>query len=459
MPTIQFFLQHCAPALLPLAFSGLAFAAELSGSTMGRKPLMRDFMGINFHTFQVEDPALYAQAVKLARDYHPYAWDIQGDTSVDPPFPSTRQKIKGDTETIDWSQIYGGWVNEGMRVDACLTAFDWVRDHEGFKDFPKDVERYGKVFAQTFGPGGPHPVVEAVEMENEPGSWPTDRYVELFTALATGIRAGNPKMKIATCTMSAETPDQWEKPIQAIEGLEALYDVINMHTYSFAKGGGWPGFERTYPEAPGIRYLQTVDAMLAYRQAHPAMHDKELWVTEFGYDAATPEALKTADPKWIPSTDQQQAQWLVRSFLLFAERDINRAYLYWFDDKDGNSFHGASGITRNGTPKPAFYAVRHLQTALGAYRFDKVVTAQVGEVYAYQFVNDDKHVAWAIWSPTSGKETSKRVIPGAPGKPARAERMAIADGKPEAVVCQVTPAGLDVNVGEDPVFVFFAAKK
>jgi hypothetical protein len=455
-PSSSYPQRLLAPLLLAMA--NLAHAADLPGSAIGRKPLMRDFMGINFHTFQVQDAALYGQVAKLARDYHQYPWDIQGDTATDPPFPSTRQKITSGKETIDWSAIYGGWVDAGFRVDACLTGFDWVRDNEGFKDFPKDVERYGKVFASTFGPGGAYPLVESVEIDNEPTNWSTAKYVQLFRSLATGVRAGDPALKIATCTVSAEKPDQWEKPIQCLDGLETLYDVINMHTYSFAVDAGWPDCKRTYPEAPGIRYLQTIDSMLAYRAAHPAMHDKELWVTEFGYDAPSPEARAKADPKWITSTELQQAQWLVRSFLLFAERDVDRAYLYWFDDKDVGAFHQASGITRNGKPKPAFFAVRHLQRSLGAHRFDRAVLEEVGGAYVHQFVNDAKEVAWVVWSPTSGKADGTRTLIGAPGTPVRAERLALADGEPEAVACAAGPTGLTVPVGESPVFIFFPAK-
>ncbi len=446
---------QCVMVAIPGAVLGAAEGTPLAASD--KKPLMRDFMGINFHTFTVPDSTPYAQVCHLARDYHPYAWDIQGDTSVDPPFPLTRQGIR-DGKQVDWTQIYGGWRKAGFtHIDASITAFDWVRDHEGFKDQARDIERYGNQFASFFGPSGAHPLVDSVEVENEPGGWPVKDYVELFKSLSAGVRAGDPKMKIATCCVSA-MPDfdkTWEKPVQMLEGLEASYDVINMHTYSFK--AGWPSFERANPEAPGIGYLKTVDAMIAYRKQRAEMAGKEIWITEFGYDAATPEALKNAPEKrWIPSTDLQQAQWLVRSYLVFSEMDVTRAYLYFFDDPDGNSFHGASGITRKGVPKPSFFAVRHLFSALGDYRFRKLVSHESEGLYAYEYVSDKGEVAWAAWSATSGKPDAARVLSGIPRKPQRIETLAVADGKPAAVVW--TPSGknaISVPLGESPIFIFF----
>ena len=50
----------------------------------------------------------------------------------------------------------------------------------------------------------------------------------------------------------------------------------------------------------------------------------------------------------------------VDSFLTLSATDLDRAYLYFFNDKDEAQLHGASGITRNFKPKPSFYAMAHL---------------------------------------------------------------------------------------------------
>ncbi len=119
---------------------------------------------------------------------------------------------------------------------------------------------------------------------------------------------------------------------------------------------GWPTWKRSYPEDPKIDFLKSVEALIAWRNAHAT--GKEIWVTEFGWDASTKPNLKTGDfAKWEGNvSDEKQAQYVVRAFLVFAAMDVGRAYLYFFNDSDEPSFHAASGITRNFEPKPSFHA-------------------------------------------------------------------------------------------------------
>ena len=69
---------------------------------------------------------------------------------------------------------------------------------------------------------------------------------------------------------------------------------------------------------------------------------------EFGWDASTklfPLPAKGDFARWVGSTETEQAQYLVRSFLLFSKLDVTRAYIYFFDDKDEPQVHGSSGLT------------------------------------------------------------------------------------------------------------------
>ena len=108
-------------------------------------------------------------------------------------------------------------------------------------------------------------------------------------------------------------------------------------------------------------------------------------MTEFGWDASTKPLAKTGDfAKWKGNvSDEKQAQYLVRAFLVFAAMDVNRAYLYFFNDSDEPSFHASSGITRNFQPKPSFHALAHLYRSLGNYRFSRIAEKKEGEVSAW----------------------------------------------------------------------------
>src|SRR5205807_8960822 len=101
----------------------------------------------------------------------------------------------------------------------------------------------------------------------------------------------------------------------------------------------YPTWRRSFPEDPTIKYLQPIKDTIAWRNANAP--GKEIWVTEFGCDAPTQPPPPTGDlSKWMSSTDMQQAQYLVRSFLVFSAMDVHRAYIYFFNVDDAPERHG-----------------------------------------------------------------------------------------------------------------------
>ena len=278
--------------------------------------------------------------------------------------------------------------------------------------------------------------------------------MRLFMAMAQGVRDGDPKMKIVTCTASAEEPDQYEKPLQSFKEHGDLFDIINLHSYGFVQG--YPTWERSYPEDPKVRYLTMMQSAIDYRDEHHP--DKPIWLTEFGYDSCSQEALTKPRSKhmkkWLPCSETEQAQWIVRSFLVFSAMGLDRAYLYFFDDKDAPSFHAASGITRNGKPKPSFHAMAHLRKTLGDYRFVRAVSKEVDDVYVYEYKSNDGAIIWAAWSPTKGKVDRDYVLKDLPGKIASIERMPLKAGDAESVTFK-SGKTVSIPLGESPLYIRF----
>ena len=193
--------------------------------------------------------------------------------------------------------------------------------------------------------------------------------------------------------------------------------------------------------------------MIAYRDAHAP--GKEIWVTEFGYDAGTGKAGTGDFARWVSSTETEQAQWIVRSFLMFSSLGIDRAYLYYYDDNDEPKLHGASGITRHFVPKPAYYAMAHLYKTLGDYRFSHIVKQDKDDLSIFEYANPDKpkEPIWVVWSPTGTQRTSGATfIP--PGEVLNAERMPLTARGAEPVI--ITHNGLAVSVptSESPVYLW-----
>jgi hypothetical protein len=430
------------------AFVLLALAVTTIGSLNAaeiNRPLMRDFIGINGHTIQFK-PALYQPVCRLVRDYHPVQWDLEKNTSELPPFPFAKNRV-------DWSNVYGSWLAKGWDIDVCL-MFDQIKP-ASWQNLEQDAKTYGKAFAQEFGPSGKRKLVKAVELGNEPGTWSDAEYTRAFKSMAEGLRKGDPKLKIVTCNLSMGKSGKYDKSVDCIASLTNLVDVLNVHTYALAEN--WPTWRRSFPEDLRLpKYLQDVDALCRWRDAHAP--DKPVWVTEFGYDSSTKTPDKNgSDAKWVGVTDEQQAQWLVRSLLVFSSMPVERAYIYFFDDKDKPSFHASSGITRNFQPKPSFHALAHLQQMLGEYRFHHVVTNESGKlrIQEYRHAENPRKIAWAAWA-QSGNGTEINVqLPKLPGRPLQIQRMPLSGNETSETV--VPPAIANLNITESPTYLFFEA--
>ncbi|MGB7344074.1 MAG: hypothetical protein WBD20_07660 [Pirellulaceae bacterium] len=428
-----------------LALNGFAQTDTVSSKP---KPLMRDFMGVNGHTVNFR-PELYRKVCRLVRDYHPMDWDTGDDTSYGLDFPFARNRV-------DWSHVYGSWKESGFKTDACV-MFE-THSSDAWSDLPRDAHQYGKRFAESFGPLSTA-LVESIEIGNEPGKYSDQSYRLVFENMAKGIRLGDAKVKIATCNVNVGPSGDYHKSVDCVKGLESLYDVLNVHSYAMLKE--WPTWKRSYPEDPDLpSFTSDIDELLQWRDQHAP--DKEVWLTEFGWDCSTqlpkPEGTFA---KWEGNTDQQQAQWLVRSFFLFATRDIDRAYIFFFNDEDMPQLHGASGLTRNYVPKPSFYAVSHLYRTLGDYRFKQIVQHSNKNVLIYRFEHetDASKVIYVAWSPTGSGKQATVDFKLSELRLGHAEKMPFTDQPAERVAVTQRDQIATVTVDESPAYIFLQQQK
>lgn len=447
--------------LRTLTTAVLLIAAPLVAA---EKPLMRDFMGLNTHTVQ-HKPQLYAPIADYLRDYHGIAWDLEKESDYKPTFPMSRNRV-------NWKDdVYGKWRAVGADVNVSL-MFEQIKADE-WKDMTRDARAYGKAFASYFGPSHEN-LVQSIEIGNEPGKFaPRDlldqTYRQIFEAMAGGLREGDPKLKIVTANMTIHKSDDYSININAIKGLEKLYDVINTHTYAQAEP--YPTWKRSYPEDPKLKYLTDVQGLIDWRNQHAP--GKPVWITEFGYDATTQPNDKTGTFKdWVGNTETEQAQWIVRSWLMFSSMDVQRAYLYWFNDNDKPHVHGSSGLTRSKKkpadapakkpsspaeekwpeyePKPSYWAVKHLRATLGDYRFSRKLIETPGEVFAFEYTHAQRpgDRILVAWSPTREGESKLADIACGQGRIQKIERMPLKDGDPESLPI---PAAGEQGVARLPI--------
>jgi hypothetical protein len=414
----------------------------VAAETAVQRPVMSELIGVNGHTVQFK-PELYAKACRQVRDYHSFEWDMGRETDFVPRFPEARNHV-------NWDAVYGSWQKAGFETDVCVMFNNTPPD--SWKDLSKDARAYGLAFAKAFGPSSTRQLVTSCEVGNEPGDYSDEQYRTLFQAMANGLREGDPKLKIATCNLTTGKSGKYSKSVACVKGLESLYDVLNIHTYAVVEG--WPSWRRSYPEDPKIEFLKSVEALIAWRNANAT--GKELWVTEFGWDASTKPNRQTGEfAKWNGNvSDVKQAQYLVRAFLTFAMMDVTRAYLYFFNDSDEPSFHASSGITRNFQPKPSFYAVAHLYRSLGDYRFSQTVVKKEGDAYALLFAHasESKKKILVAWSPTGSGHTGEIDLPIGKARVVRAEQMPMADGDPRRIQPSTKSGSIHVVLEESPTY-------
>ena len=428
---------------LNLCFTLPRFDA-FGANALATRPLMRDFIGINGHTVAFK-PELYRPVCGLVRDYHPVDWDLGKDSAELPGFPFAKNGV-------DWNQVYGSWRTNAWNTDVCL-MFESIPQAD-WENIEADARAYGRAFAHGFGPSGKRRLVDSVEIGNEPGKWSDTDYTRMFRALAAGVRAGDPKLKIVTCNLTTGKSGDYEKSVDCVAGCPELYDVLNLHSY--AQLEGWPTWRRSFPEDPKLpRYLQDVDALCLWRDVHAP--GKPVWLTEFGYDSSTKSPLPTGGfSKWIGVNDTQQAQWLVRSLLVFSAMPLERAYIYFFNDEDQPSLHASAGITRHFQPKPAYHALTHLQRVLGDYRFVNIVTNDPGRLRVQEYRNDSKKTIWVVWSPTGSGNVITTTLKNVPGKLVDAQPMPLsANASAAPSARQLGNQLVTVQVEESPLYLVF----
>ncbi len=333
-----------------------------------------------------------------------------------------------------------------------IRGFESVKREE-WKNLDGDARAYGESFAREFGLSGKRKLVESVETGNEPGSWSDEDYTRIFRAMAGGVRKGDPKMKIATCNLTTGKSGKYEKSVSCIAAMPELVDVLTVRSY--AQLEGWPTWRRSHPEDPALpHYLKDVSDLCAWRDAH--LPGKPVWLTEFGYDSTTSPPETTGDfTKWVGVTDEQQAQWLTRSLLVFSAMPVDHAYIYFFNDENKASLHASSGLTRNFKPKPSYYAVRHLQQTLGDLRFRRVVTDEPGKLRVNEYADDGapRRVVWAVWAPNQNPGTKTMNLVNVPGRLLSSSRMPLNDGTaPDGGAKQIATGQVELEVGGSPVY-------
>jgi endoglucanase len=155
--------------------------------------------------------------------------------------------------------------------------------------------------------------------------------------------------------------------------VNLCWDVINYHLYSNDAKTSQGGYS-TRGAAPEVSEAAQV-AHEFLQVAHEYANDMPVWVTELGYDANQGSPLR-AIPIGDKNEYQTQADWILRSSLMYARTGVERIFFYQlYDDNFLNPTQfGSSGlINTNKTRKPAADYLMQANKLLGEYTYKETI--------------------------------------------------------------------------------------
>jgi hypothetical protein len=197
-----------------------------------------------------------------------------------------------------------------------------------------------------------------------------------------GVKNADPTMLVVMGGTAAPTTDyvrgiiDWCKEFRGYKTdgtVDLCFDVINYHCYSNASGVSQSNTSArgAAPEVTGIGYY--ADDFVALGREY----NKEVWVTEAGYD------INSGSPLHAPAIGSKtpelvQADWVLRTALLYARRGVNRLFLYQTYDlqpTSGEQF-ASSGLLNASTRrrKPAADYLYQVQKLLGSYVYKETIS-------------------------------------------------------------------------------------
>ena len=201
---------------------------------------------------------------------------------------------------------------------------------------------------------------------------------------------------------------------------------------------------RKFPEQPTV-------AAIFLQAAHQYANDMPVWVTELGYDINQGSPFK-AIPIGNKTALQTQADWILRSSLLYERTGIERIFFYdMYDDNVSNplQFSSSGLINADKTRKPAADYIYQVNKLFGNYIYQSTIKSDpVVDLYksgnntAYVIVVPDEKGRTSQYTLDLGTVTSAKIYTPKIGSDTMGVQLVTtANGK------------LNVTATETPVFI------
>ena len=193
-----------------------------------------------------------------------------------------------------------------------------------------------------------------------------------------GVKNADPSMQVVMGGLASATTDyvrgmiDWCKQYRGYRAdgsVNLCWDVINYHLYSNDASTSQGG-NSTRGAAPEVSNTAQV-AQSFVQMAHQYAGDMPVWVTETGYDTNQGSPLK-AIAIGNKSVLQTEADWTLRTALLYARWGVERTFFYMLADDNAASsvqFSSSGLVNADRSPKPAADFLRQANALLGNYTY------------------------------------------------------------------------------------------
>jgi hypothetical protein len=271
-----------------------------------------------------------------------------------------------------------------------------------------------------------------------------------------GVKNADPNMQVVMGGLATADVNFVKKMVEwcranrgyrADGSIDLCFDIINYHYYN-NNGNILTHQSATSGLPPELSMAgQIANSFVQY--ANSLANPIPVWVTESGYDinqGSYQKALQIGSK----SPKDTQADWILRTSLLYIRHGIQRVFYYQlFDDTPNVDVqYATSGLAENGKRRPAADFILQTSKLMGAYTY-------AGTISADPLV--DKYIAgtqtmYALTIPDFRARTGTYTLDlGTP----KANIYTLKRGADEAVKTQVNTVDgkLTVNVSETPTFI------
>jgi len=229
--------------------------------------------------------------------------------------------------------------------------------------------------------------------------------------------------------------------------VNLCWDIINYHFYS---NDGISGGNATTGVAPELSSTMSL-AQGYLKISHQYANDQPVWVTESGYDL-NPGSPQRAPAIGSKTAQQVEADWILRTSLLYARAGIQRVFFYEaHDDNAAASIQFASSglLNDDQSRRPATDFLYQTNKLFGNFTYQKTLNSSP-IVDMYQDANEQMYV---LVSPTQTGHTATYSLNMGSADSAYVYNPKAGANDMTVNKVKLSNGTLSVNVTETPTFV------